>query len=253
MATVEEVVDKFSGMITPKQAHDLIASGNFSRHEQIKGTTDVQALQQFIDANKGRPQQLYTVNVHDRVYRIFNAVSKRRIIVLGSEGNTAKLNLTGKLSDLLDSAPIERGNTITVKNAVLGMPNGELGVDRDTTLSKATEGMLASCVCDYTLLSDGMRNIDIAGKIVEIGQVRHVNRLGNSGHVPVVDCVITDNKSIARLSLWESSALIAAEMRINDTVKIEFCNVRINDSKIEIYANSLSRIFSNVLFASKLR
>ncbi|MGI0133747.1 MAG: hypothetical protein ACREBW_02155 [Candidatus Micrarchaeaceae archaeon] len=254
MATVEEVVDKFTGMITPGQAQELIDSGSYARHTQNKDITSVQALLEFISTNRGRqPAQLYTVNIKDTVYRVFNPVSRKRIAVLGKEGETAKLSLSGRLSDEMDTACVERGDTIIVKSAVLDAVAGELRTDKDTSISKVSSNGFINCITDYSALRDGMRNIDVLGKLAEIGEIRHVNRLGNGGQVPVVDCVISDNRNTARLSLWESSALLVAGLNVNDIVKVEFCSVRINDGKVEIYANSLSRLLSGNALASRLR
>lgn len=253
MATIEEVVDKFSGMITPSQAQELIASGNLSSYPHNKDVNNVQTLLQFIETNKDRQtSQFYSVNIQDSVYRVFNPISKRRMMVLGREGATAKLALIGKLSDTVDSDCIERGDTVLINGAILDTKAEELMADRDTAISKVSSVRPQNFFADYSQLKDGMRNIDILGKVVEIGEIRQVSRLGNAGQVPVIDCVITDGKTTARLSLLESSAFLAVQLKVNDPVKIEFCNVRINADRVEIYANSLSRLLSNRTLGPRL-
>ncbi|MDE1869023.1 MAG: hypothetical protein KGH60_03610 [Candidatus Micrarchaeota archaeon] len=254
MATVEEVVDRFSGMITPGQAKALIDSGNFSKYPQNGGVTNVQALLGFTSMSRVRQAPgLYTLSIQDLVYRVFNpSAGKRRIVVLGGEGSTAKLNLSGKLSELIDDICIERGDTILLKDALLDMALEELRADKDTAISKVASGAWVNCVSDYSCIKDGMKNIDISGRILEIGQVKNVGRIGSENQVPIMECTVTDSVNTAHLSLLESSAHAASMLKPDDFVKIEFCRARVNENRIDIYANSLSRVFANKEIGERL-
>ena len=271
MVSAEDVLEEFSGLISRKDA-ELIASSSASApvrtHENNNDIIDVVGLLEFITANSGAVKQLnagqqagadYTVNIKDRVYRVFNQIEYnyggrkgvKRDVVLGREGKTIRLTLFDNLSRLADTTPLERGDTVLVRNAALDVRSGVLkGVSRTVVLrmSPSQEG-----IGDYSLLKGGEKNIDVVGKIVEINPIRYVNRLDGGGQIGVVDCVISDLKDSMNVVLWGSSALATASMNANEFMKIEFCSVRERNGTKEVYATETSRVFTNASLEGRLK
>ena len=157
-----------------------------------------------------------------------------------------------RLSPLMDSAAFERGDTVLVSNALLDLRNGELKEGEGTSMSRFAPTKMESIV-DYSVLTEGMKNVDIIGKIAETSPVRQVNALSNGSTIAVADCVISDLDRTISVSLWESSALAIANAHVNDFVKIEFCSTRIRNEKIEVYASNLSRVVVEQGIAGRLR
>ena len=259
--TAEEVMDRFSGMITKDQAAAL-AGKEVAEKPVSSDVINVDALLQFISMKRdSQPASAnpYSVNVQDYLYRIFNPVMRavgnrqvsRRYVVLGREGCTIRLDLVGKLSEFIDINAFERQDLVVVKKALLDVSNGEL-VDGKGTMISRIAPTRHETITDYSMLKDGARNVDVIGRVVEIGPVRHVSGLSANGQVAVSDCVLTDMDMPVSASLWGSSAIATTRMKVNDFVKMEFCNARVRNGSMELYANDLSRVVANSSFARKL-
>jgi len=259
MSATEELIDKYSGMITTKQAESIIENNAGDDSGKIPETISVKSLLEFLN-NKNSALGIRTVNVQDYIYRIFNPFTysysnrqgKSRSLVLGSEGSTIKLNLAGKASDFIDIGKFERGDLVLMKNLLLDSTGSELNSGSSTIISRINPAPARSTISDYSLLKEGLKNIDVLGKLIEMNPIRYINSSDGSGQIAVTDCVISDMNNTANVSLWESSALATAGMNVNDFIKIEFCSVRFRN-RIEIYASNLSRIVSGKGFANRLR
>lgn len=262
MPSVDDVIEGYSGMITHEQAKKLLES--FSSQAQSDVTNAV-GLLEFIGMNRRQQRVepssgIFIVNIRDIIYRIFNPIvsqslgvqTERRSVALGAEGFTVRLNLHGKLSEFMDIAAFERGDTMLARSAFVDIQNGELKDGRSTAIRKIASSTQES-VIDYSVLTEGMKNIDVVGKVVELSPIRHVSALSGNSAIPVTDCVLSDLGSTINVSMWESSALAAAKLHANDFVKIEFCSTRMRNGQVEIYANNLSRVLSSRSFAARLR
>ncbi|MGC8652197.1 MAG: hypothetical protein ACP5UH_03030 [Candidatus Micrarchaeia archaeon] len=264
---ISGIIDAYGGMITRAQAMD-VEGGRTGR--ATAGITTVAAFLAFVNAKDPRiggklfsgaqSGMAYTANIQDRLYRIFNPVTtvygtkqqERRTVVLGSEGSTIRMELRGRLSEYIDANVFERGDLVMVRNASYDEASGALIGVQSTVISKIMPAQ-DSAITDYSRLSAGMKNIDVVGKIVEIGPIRYVSRLSGSGQIAVADCVISDMERSVGMSLWGSSALATSKLNVGNFIKVEFCSaVRKNDTVV-IYANEFSRIVSSKVFEGRLR
>src|SRR5438445_11591591 len=120
MPDVEDIVDKFSGMITREQAAMLLEDAKIQETDDRK-INDVKSILELINVKKemlGR--EPYSINVQDYIYRIFNPAiysqhgkqSIKRSLALGSEGSTIKLNLRDQLSEFIDINALEREDLV---------------------------------------------------------------------------------------------------------------------------------------------
>ncbi|MCL4373763.1 MAG: hypothetical protein M1360_02680 [Candidatus Marsarchaeota archaeon] len=266
------VIDAYGGMITRKQAQG-ITDGRIAGNEdekQSRDITTVAALLSFISAKEQRAgsrlfpesasSSTYTASIQDRIYRIFNPIAsmlgskqqERRTIVLGSEGSTIRLELRGRLSQYIDSNVFERGDLVMVRNAAYDNTLGALVAMQSTVISKIMPAQ-DGAITDYSKLREGMKNIDIIGKLMEIGPIRYVSRLGGSGQVAVSDCTLSDLEGSISISLWGSSALVTSRLNINDFVKVEFCSTVQKSGALSIYANEFSRVVASKTFEGRMR
>lgn len=254
MQSLEDVLDSFSGMITMEQASAIASGGAPMSHSE--GSTSVQGLLEFIKAIRSAKSsedaaKVYTVNIEDTVYRIFNELegASRRTVTLGRIGSTINVILSGVLSSAVDERGFERGDLMLVRGASLDIVNERIVGTKGTTLSRTRRSNLG--ITDFSKLKDGDKNIDIVGKIVEIGQLRQVSRLGIAEPVAVADCRLSDTSDYIDATLWGSSAILTKRMHISDFIKIEFCSVRSIESKLQVNANELSRVLINKELASR--
>ena len=254
MQNAEDVLDSFSGMITMEQASAIASGETLPAHSE--GSTSVAGLLEFIKAMRGAKNRedtakLYTVNIEDTIYRVFNEIegASRRTVTLGRVGSTINVVLTDRLSSIVDERGFERGDLMAIRGASLDIVNERLIGTKSTTLSRTRRSNLG--ITDFSLLKESDRNIDIVGKVGEIGPLRYVNRLGSSGQIAVADCKLTDTLNYIDVTLWGSSALLSKKMHVNDFIKIEFCSIRSVESKLQVNANELSRVLINKELAAR--
>jgi hypothetical protein len=266
MSGIDEVVDGLSGMITREQAKALLENGGVpqtpSEKTASRDVTDAAGVLKLIEvrrqgkAPRSSGSDAITVNLQDKIYRIFNPVylgqdtrMERRSLVVGTEGYAIRINLS-RLSSFMDAAAFERGDTVLVGNALLDLQNRELKEGKDTSIRRLFPTR-HECTLDYSKLSAGMRNIDVMGKVVEVLPVKQVGSLRGAS-VAVAGCTLKGLNGSIGVSLWESSALAISNIRVNDAVKIEFCSVRARNGNVEICANGLSRVVASSAFAGRL-
>lgn len=254
MQSAEDVLDSFSGMITREQALSIANGEDPAAHPE--GSTNVAGLLEFIKAMRGAKRsedaaKLYTVNIEDTVYRIFNEVegSSRRTVTLGRVGSTINAMLTDRLSSIVDERGFERGDLMAIGGASLDIVNERLVGTKSTTLSRTRRSNLG--ITDFSMLKESDRNIDIVGKVTEIGPLRYVNRLGASGQIAVADCKLTDTVNYIDVTFWGTSALLSKRMHVDDFIKIEFCSIRDVESKLQVNAGELSRVLISKELAAR--
>ncbi len=266
MSEIEKVVEKFSGFLTREQAAQLLKEGIYYETKPVpaaKGNLEmnvVELLEHLKEEEANPLQNEIVVNVKDQIYRIFNpqpinADGKeraRRMIVLGSEGCTIGLSISGKLSDSIDSNAFERADTILVRNAIAKTHSTMLKSINSTTISKLYS-QNANRITDYSLLQNEMRKVDIVGRLIEIGPVKYVERAGKSRQNTLVSCTISDSANTMDALFLGSSANAISLLKPNEILKIEFCDIRIRDGKVQVVANDDSRIISNATFADRFK
>lgn len=271
MPSTEEVIDNFLGMITRKQAQMLTnqrESGGVKKEAYpIREVTSVKSLLEFAHM-KGLPEKnllsdakhdIYTVNLEDRIYRIFNLVKHAsqernlptRTMVLGSENSTVRLNLSGKISEFIDINGFEAGDLVLVKNILFEPIKSELRSTSKTVISRLSPSRLG--ITDYSKLLQGMKNISLIGKVIEIDPIRHVSRLNSGEQVAVAGCKITDLNETVSVSFWESSAIATTKFNLNDFIKLEFCSIHAKNNFLEVYCNNFSRVLINNGLSARLK
>ena len=251
MPSIYETIDKFSGLITIKQAMSLDTESEVSdrsKTNSLEGKIlSVDEILQLSNPNtdKNTPDA-FTLNVLGTVYRIFNPTriktikgeTDRRYIVLGTEGSTIQLNLIGNSSDYIDSNYITRGDKVIIKNLLFNTYKNMLYSTKNTSIRKTETSDLP--VLTLSEHMNTQKNIDITGKITEISVIRHLKQ--ENKEITVSDFMIVNSASSIRVSAWGSSALMTERMSVNQYVRIEFCNVIERNGSLEIQANDISRI-----------
>ncbi|MCL5094960.1 MAG: hypothetical protein M1168_03190 [Candidatus Marsarchaeota archaeon] len=192
------------------------------------------------------------IDVEDIIYRIFNPLKIenkdktkiliKRTIIIGNENSTVKANFYNRYSQLVDELCFERGDVILIKNILLDNKTNELKTIQKTVINKTKPTQYKAVRFD--LLKGYEKNIDVIGKVIEIGPLKH-NVINNTDLVSCY-CILTDFTKQIFVSLFGSAALaITYNINLNDFIKIEFCNSGQKNNNIQIIANDYSRIFSN--------
>ncbi|MCL5007612.1 MAG: hypothetical protein M1164_02955 [Candidatus Marsarchaeota archaeon] len=247
----DDIIDEHFGMITSSQAA-MISEGRMPGHVRQRDAINAAGLYAFIKVNRQRQpenqERHFIVDVEDVVYRVFNPVpygqgrpgKERRTVVIGSEPSTFNITLFDKFSEYVDIGKIERGDTVLIRNLSLDISRDSLYTSPSTSISRIKPS--SSGITDLSLIKEAGRNIDVIGRVTELGPIRYVAKLSGQGQVAVADCKLSDSGTTLSASLWGSSALQTAKISINDYVKIEFCSAVERNGSVEIYANDLSRV-----------
>ncbi|MEM0106903.1 MAG: hypothetical protein QXS03_01590 [Candidatus Micrarchaeaceae archaeon] len=259
-SNIENLLDIYSGLISKKQAERLLEE-NFHGEKMVNiEKTDALGVLVFINEVKksGQSKEDYMVDINDTIYRIFNYSTsktqagkeiKRRVIVLGKENATVEMVLYNKFSDLIDSNCYERGNRIFIKNAILDITGNRLISGKNTIITKISQDNFS--ICNYKDIKESIKNADIVGKVIEIDPIRYINKFGG-GQTALCNILITDGEKTANVSLWGQTALATASLNLNEIIKIEFCNINVENNFINIRANENSRIFASKILEAKL-
>ena len=249
MKTSDDIIDGFDGLLTKEQA-DRLYSESRSRPGIKEESVTAGYMSDLMSPGaigilKGLEKE--KLNLEDKIYRIFNPVKKNfgnsdsvsRILVLGPEGSTVKVLLGKKLSDAIDSGLFCRGDTVIITNLTIDIRASLLRPTQKTSIKKIAVD--DACIKDFSLLSAGMKNVDIVGIAIEAGPVV---TLGNSASRKFLSTYIalSDGKTSVNVACTGSSAELASKLPLNSKARIEFCDVRENNGTIEVHAGDLSRI-----------
>jgi hypothetical protein len=270
MSDLDKMVDKFSGFITKEQAEFILKGENGaepkSRTDARKSSMSVKELIGSIPPKKPQAKMSDSlegneslVNIKDSVYRIFNSSTTqvngketiRRTVILGEEGSTIALSVRDKLSEFIDVNAFERGDLVIVNNALFDSSKLELRSSPNTIINRASPSV-STVISDYSTVKEEKRKVDIVGRVVEISPIRYVTTLGKSGQVAVASCIITDSTNMMDASFWGSSAIKTTGFKPNDFIKVEFCDIRMRDGKLQVYATDDSRVAIHNSFGKRL-
>lgn len=247
---IESVMDKYSGLITKEQASEINKLEE-SETKSLLGVVTVVHLLQFIQL-KTKAQETfinskYTISIQDKIYRIFNEFtnydnsSNGRIIVLGNEGSTIKVRLSGALSKKIDEELFRRGDIILINDVMLDLTVEELRNTKKTSIQMVSQQ--SEKIQELANLQTGQKNVDIMGQIHSINMSPNIDIDKNSlNHNLVSECVISDLSASIPVIIWDNNALILQGANIGDFLMIEFCNIIPNLDSKKVYANRFSRI-----------
>jgi ssDNA-binding replication factor A large subunit len=237
---LRKVVDEHRGMISKKMANGIIQQRKKEERPSKARVSEILS---------GMLSDGSIISMEEQVYRIFNKKSftasgrdrMRRSIVLGDESANIPVTLWDKHAEMIDNLLIERGDRILADK--LKLKKSEYGYELSTLSNTYLARLQASknAVSDFSQLKPGERNIDIAGKVTSVGNIRHFNDL-KGRESSVSDATLSDGRNEVRLVMWGSSSMYAGALHPGDLIKIEFAIVKETNQGIEISANDSSRI-----------
>jgi len=246
----DEIIDKYSGMISRGMAEEMArasaAAGAAAKKMRVEEILSADKLPQVID-------------IEDTVYRVFSkmllqggAGNYYRRIILGTEGRTISATLWRGHADLVDTLSIERGDFILAKSLAPRVWQGstELTSTAATTFSRITPS--STGIVDYSKIAAGAKDVDVIGKVVDVGPLHSFTTLSGRAS-SVADCNITNGSRNIRIVLWDSASRYAEAIRPGDYIKVEFVNAKEANGAIELHAGNGSRILASQQLRSKLQ
>lgn len=166
-------------------------------------------------------------------------------LIVGDETGKVKLTLWDNMADLIKTEKVKVGQTIQVSGfAKQGYSGVEVNIGNNGVLTESEEEVdVVSSSQKIKDIKDGMGDINLTGKVLEVSEVRTFQRKdGNSGMVG--NMLIGDETGTLRVTLWDEKTEFLNQIEYGDTVELVNAYARENafTQKVELQIGNRSII-----------
>ena len=158
-------------------------------------------------------------------------------VMVGDPTGRIRVSVWDSKVDAIESGEIKVGTSVTVSGYTKKGLNG-------TEVNIGNNGIFAPCEeeVEYEVptrligdIKDGMNDITILGKVLDLGQVKTFTKK-DGGEGRVSNMTIGDSTGTIRVSMWDDKARLAEELNIGESVKIQNAYSKLNNfsQKVEI-------------------
>ncbi|MCL7411105.1 MAG: OB-fold nucleic acid binding domain-containing protein [Methanosarcinaceae archaeon] len=216
---VNEKVEQMSGLCDEKTAAMLVAH-DLGVTDTGREVTKISAI--TVDSGN--------VNFIAKVMSVFNAKEfNRNDGTLGKVGNITVADETGSIrvtlwddkADLITAGNIEIGQNMQISGYVKdGYSGVEVNIGKNGVLAETDEEVDATMNSQkITDIKDGMGDINLCGRIVDIADVRTFSKKdGTEGRV--CNITIGDETGKIRVTLWDEKADLVKDFSFDDSIEI---------------------------------
>lgn len=162
-------------------------------------------------------------------------------VIVGDESGKIRLTLWDNMADMIKDGKIKVGQTYQISGySKQGYSGMEVNIGNNGVLAECDEEInVAANNQKIKDIKDGMGNLNLTGKVLEISEVRIFQRKdGNSGKVG--NLLIGDSTGKIRVTLWDEKTEFLDEIEYGDTVELLNAYARENafTQKVEIQIGS---------------
>ncbi|WP_048144107.1 OB-fold nucleic acid binding domain-containing protein, partial [Methanosarcina sp. 2.H.T.1A.15] len=166
-------------------------------------------------------------------------------LIVGDETGKVKLTLWDNMADLIKNGKITVGQTVQVSGyAKQGYSGVEVNIGNNGVLTESEEEVdVASSNQNIKDIKDGMGDLNLTGKVLEVSEVKTFQRKdGSSGRVG--NLMIGDSTGTLRVTLWDEKTDFLDEIEYGDTVELINAYARENafTQKVELQIGNRSII-----------
>ncbi len=166
-------------------------------------------------------------------------------IIVGDETGKIKVTLWDNMADLIKAGKVEAGQTLQISGyAKQGYSGVEVNVGNNGVLAESEEEIdVAASSQKIKDVKDGMGDLNLTGKVLEISEVRTFQRKdGNPGKVG--NLLLGDATGTLRVTLWDDKTEFLNQIEYGDTVELVNAYARENafTQKIELQIGNRSII-----------
>ncbi|WP_292374758.1 OB-fold nucleic acid binding domain-containing protein [Methanosarcina sp. UBA411] len=166
-------------------------------------------------------------------------------IIVGDETGKVKVTLWDNMADLIKDGKIRIGQTLQISGyAKQGYSGVEINVGNNGVLAESEEEIeVAASTQKIKDIKDGMGDLNLTGKILEISEIRTFQRKdGNCGKVG--NLLLGDDTGTVRVTLWDDKTEFLNDVEYGDTVELVNAYARENafTQKIELQVGNRSII-----------
>lgn len=166
-------------------------------------------------------------------------------IIVGDETGKIKVTLWDNMADLIKDEKIKAGQTFQISGYVKqGYSGVEVNIGNNGVLAKSDEDIdVAASSQKIKDVKDGMGDLNLTGKVLEISEIRTFQRKdGSSGKVG--NLLLGDDTGTLRVTLWDDKTEFLNQIEYGDTVELINAYARENafTQKIELQVGNRSVI-----------
>ena len=164
-------------------------------------------------------------------------------IIVGDETGKIKVTLWDNMADLIKAGKVKAGQTLQISGyAKQGYSGVEVNVGNNGVLAESEEEIdVAASSQKIKDIKDGMGDLNLTGKILEISEIKTFQRKdGNSGKVG--NLLLGDDTGTVRVTLWDDKTEFLNQVEYGDTVEVVNAYARENafTQKVELQVGNRS-------------
>ncbi|TFH03370.1 MAG: replication factor A [Methanosarcina sp.] len=166
-------------------------------------------------------------------------------LIVGDETGKVKVTLWDNMADLIKNGKVKVGQNVQVSGyAKQGYSGVEVNIGNNGVLTESEEEVdVASSNQNIKDIKDGMGDLNLTGKVLEVSEVKTFQRKdGSSGKVG--NLVLGDSTGTLRVTLWDEKTDFLNQIEYGDTVELINAYARENafTQKVELQIGSRSII-----------
>ncbi len=166
-------------------------------------------------------------------------------LIVGDETGKVKLTLWDNMADLIKMGKIKAGQSVQVSGfAKQGYSGVEVNIGNNGVLTESEEEIdVVSNSYKIKDIKDGMGDINLNGKVLEVSEIRTFQRKdGNSGRVG--NLMLGDETGTLRVTLWDDKTDFLSQVEYGDSIELINAYARENafSQKVELQVGNRSII-----------
>ena len=166
-------------------------------------------------------------------------------LIVGDETGKVKITLWDNMADLIKTEKVKAGQTVQISGfAKQGYSGVEVNIGNNGVLTESEEEVdVVSSSHKIKDIKDGMGDLNLTGKVLEVSEVRTFQRKdGNGGRVG--NLTIGDETGTLRVTLWDEKTDFLNQIEYGDTVELVNAYARENafSQKVELQIGNRSII-----------
>ncbi len=218
---VQDKIVEMNGLCDEKSAAMLVASdlGYSEIDKQINKIKDI--TPEIKNATMFTAKVLSTSDVRE-FDRNDGSIGKVGNLLVGDETGSIKVTLWDEMAELIRTGDIEAGKCYNFEGYVKeGLSGPEVNLGSRNSISKSDEDIRVSLNFDKIEgIKDGMNDINLTVKILDISDVRTFQHKKKEGTGKVCNLTIGDKTGKIRLTLWNEKVDLIEDLHVDDSIEV---------------------------------
>jgi Single-stranded DNA-binding replication protein A (RPA), large (70 kD) subunit and related ssDNA-binding proteins len=243
LAKVEERKEALGGLCDDEMCARLVLSDL-----GISSTEREVVMIESINENSGNISFTAKVlNIYDprEFNRADGTIGRVATVIAGDSTGKIRLSIWDSKVDIIENGEVKSGSSVLISGYTKSGMNGpEVHVGNNGLFALSEEEIEYEIpVRKINEIKDGMNDIVVLGKVLDLGQVKTFSRK-DGGEGRVSNMTIGDPTGTIRVSLWDDKSQLVEELTIGASVKIQNAYSKVNNfsQKVELSAGNSAAI-----------